>query len=66
MDSVTLVLTAIHPWPLCSDRIVGMIWVGLILSGQVFQHSKTSSAKGPQSAVEQVDEEEPKVGEEAG
>lgn len=42
-----------------------MIWVGLVLSGQVFLHSKTSSAKGLQSDVEQVDEEELRVGEEA-
>lgn len=66
MDSLTLVLTGVHPWLQCSDRIVGMIWVGLVLLGQVLQHSKTSSAKGLQSEVEQVDEEEPKVGEEAG
>lgn len=64
MDSLTLILTAVHPWPQCSDRIVGVIWVGLVLS-QVFQHSKASTAKGLQSDVEQVDEE-PGVGEEAG
>lgn len=66
MDSLTLVLTAVHTWLRSSDKIVGVIWVGLVLSRQVFQHSKTSSAKGLQSDVEQVDEEELRVGEEAG
>jgi hypothetical protein len=40
MDSLTFTLGPSAQ----ADRIQGMIWVGLVLSGQVFQHSKTSSA----------------------